>query len=131
MKTLIVEDDYISRQLQEQYLNQYGPCHTAENGIDALDAIKEGLEWDQPYDLICMDIMMPELDGQNALREIRAFEESKGISSTRGVKVIMTTALNEIASVKEAYLSLCDGYLVKPIRKERLFEEIRKLQLIM
>ena len=130
MKTLIVDDDFFSSQLLEEYLSQYGPCHRADNGKDALEEMKEGFEWDQPYDLICLDIMMPKMDGQDALRQIRAFEESKGVSSTKGVKVIMITALNELASVKEAYLSLCDGYLVKPIKKESLLDELRKMKLI-
>ena len=119
----------LSRQLLEVYLNDYGICHTAENGKEAVEAIKESYTWGQPYQLICMDILMPEMNGHDALRQIRAFEESKGITSTNGVKIIMTTALNEIASVKKAYLSLCDGYLVKPIRKQKLDTELRKLNL--
>lgn len=130
MKTLIVEDDYLSAQLLQQYLSNFGPCSAAANGHEAVEATKDGLEAGQPYDLICMDIMMPEMDGQDALRQIREYEQARGITSTKGVKIIMTTALNELASVKKAYFELCDSYLVKPIEKANLEKELRRLKLI-
>jgi len=129
MKTLIVEDDFTSRLLLQELLKSYGPCHIAVNGKEAVEATAAALE-DEPYDLICLDIMMPEMDGQEALRRIREQEEARDTLSSNGAKIVMTTALDDIKNVSAAYQSLCDGYLTKPIQKAKLLEELRKLELI-
>ncbi|MEA3396674.1 MAG: response regulator [Chloroflexota bacterium] len=130
MKTLIVEDDFTSRLLLQELLKSYGPCHIATNGSEAVEAARRALEADEPYHLVCMDIMMPEMDGQEALRQIRQQEEAQGILSTEGAKIVMTTALGDMKNVGEAYQSLCDAYLTKPIQKAKLLEELRNLKLI-
>ena len=130
MKTLIVDDEFVGRLLIQELLKKYGPCHIAVNGREALEAVHMALDEDEPYDLICLDIMMPEMDGQEALKEIRALEASRGIHFPRWAKIVMTTALTDSASVLSAMREQCDGFLVKPIRKEKLFEALRKMGLI-
>ena len=130
MKTLIVEDDFTSRFLLLEFLKDFGPVHVAVTGIEAVDAVKTALDNKKPYNLICLDIMMPEMDGQEALKQIRLYEEKAGIFSTDGAKIVMTTALSDMKSIKEAFQNLCDGYLVKPIEKEKLIEEIKRMDLI-
>jgi two-component system chemotaxis response regulator CheY len=130
MKTLIVEDDYTSRLLLQEYLKDYGPSHTAVNGVEAVDAVSIALENADPYDLICLDIMMPEMDGHSALRELRMLEEIRDIAPSRRTKIIMTTALASMKNVMEAYNDMCDGYLVKPIDKGIFLKELRDLGLI-
>ena len=120
MKTLIVEDDFTSRLLLQELLKGYGPSHVAVNGKEAVEATRLALEAGEPYDLICLDIMMPEMDGQQALRNIRAQEEARGIISSNGAKIVMTTALGDLKNVSAAYSGLCDGYLTKPIQKAKL-----------
>jgi two-component system chemotaxis response regulator CheY len=130
MKTLIVEDDFTSRLLLQEILRPYGPSHVAVNGREAVEAVRLALEANEPYDLICLDIMMPEMDGQAALKDIRAQEEARGILLSKGAKIMMTTALGDIRNVSAAFNSLCDGYLTKPIQKAKLLEELRTLKLI-
>ena len=130
MKTLIVEDDFTSRLLLQEILKYHGPLHIAVNGKEAVTAVAAALESGTPYDLVCLDIMMPEMDGQEALRQIRALEEAKGILSSKGAKIVMTTALSEPKEVIAAFSSLCDAYVVKPIDKAKLLDELRKLKLI-
>jgi two-component system, chemotaxis family, chemotaxis protein CheY len=130
MKTLIVEDDFTSRLLLQELLKSYGPSHIAVNGEEAVEAVNAALEAGEHYDLICLDIMMPKMDGQVALRIFRDQEEARGIRSSEGAKIVMTTALSDIQSVMEAYRNLCDGYLTKPIEKAKLLEELRNLKLI-
>ena len=130
MKTLIVEDDFTCRLLLQEMLKEYGPVHVAVNGKEALDAIRSGLDSQEPYDLVCMDIMMPEMDGQQAVSAIRSTEESRGIIYTDGTKIVMVTALGDMKNVSGAYGRLCDSYLVKPIDKKALLVELRKLKLI-
>ena len=78
MRTLIVEDDFTSRLLLQSLLAQYGECHIAVNGREAVEAFRSARESGQVYNLICMDIMMPEMDGQTAVNNIRALEEAGG-----------------------------------------------------
>lgn len=130
MKTLIVEDDFTSRLLLQRLLLQWGQTHIAVNGREAVEAVRAAWEGGEPYDLICLDIMMPEMDGQTALKEIRKFEEERGILSTQGVKIVMTTALGNMGNVKDAFHNLCDGYMVKPIDKEKLLKNLQTLELV-
>ena len=130
MKTLIVEDDFTSRMLMQKFLQSYGETHVAVNGQEAVGAVSLALGAGEPYDLICLDIMMPEMDGQEAVRKIREQEGLRGIAPSDGVKIVMTTALDDMKNVFTAYNGLCDAYLTKPIFKEDLLSELRKLKLI-
>ena len=130
MKTLIVEDDFTSRLLLQEFLKGYGSSHVAVNGKEAVEAVRLALEAAEPYQLICLDIMMPEMDGQTALEQIRALEKARGIWSTQGAKIVMTTALNRLKDVNAAFGGLCDAYLVKPIDKTKLLETLRQMSLI-
>jgi len=130
MKTLIVEDDFTSRLLLQTFLARYGECHIAVNGREAVDAFRVAQGSNQKYNLICMDIMMPEMDGQAALKQIRALEEGAGVLPHAGVKIIMTTAVSDTKSVFDAYRGLCDGYLFKPIDTAKLIEYAKSFGLI-
>ena len=130
MRTLIVEDDFTSRLLLQTILAKYGECHIAINGKEAVDAFRLSKQNRNSYDLICMDIMMPEMDGQAALREIRDIEELEGTLSTSGVKIIMVTALDEVKDVVMSFKSLCDGYLFKPVDSAKLRQHLKTLALI-
>jgi two-component system chemotaxis response regulator CheY len=129
MKTLIAEDDPTSHLLLKEILKPFGPSQSAGNGREAVEALRAALESGEPFDLVCLDIMMPEMDGQQALQEIRALEEAQGVLGSSGAKIIMTTALDDPKNVVAAFSGLADAYLVKPIDKARLLEELRKLKL--
>jgi two-component system chemotaxis response regulator CheY len=130
MRTLIVEDDFTSRLLLQSFLSQYGECHIAVNGREAISAFRVAQESGKHYDLICMDIMMPEMDGQSAVKEIRAIEEAGGTFSTHGAKIIMTTALDDVKNVMQSFAALCDAYVFKPIDTGKLLGHIKDLHLV-
>ncbi len=130
MRTLIVEDDFSSRLLLQTFLSRYGECHVAINGNEALQAFRLACRGKEKYDLICMDIMMPEMDGQTAVRRIRELEVSEGILSSVGVKIIMTTALDDVKNVMESFGSLCDAYVFKPVDTVLLLGHLQKLALV-
>ncbi|PKN17418.1 MAG: response regulator [Deltaproteobacteria bacterium HGW-Deltaproteobacteria-6] len=130
MKILIAEDDFTSRLLLQKILSAYGECHIAVNGKEAMDAFGRALTEGSPYHLICLDIMMPEMDGMEVLKTIRAMEEENGVNSSTGVKIIMTTALGDPRNVVGAFKSLCDAYLVKPVNKSKLLDYLRSFGLI-
>jgi len=130
MRTLIVEDDFTSRLLLQSILSRYGDCHIAVNGREAVEAHRAACRRGTRYDLVCMDIMMPGMDGQAAVREIRALEEEGGTLSSAGVKIIMITALDDVKSVVESFRLLCDAYLFKPVDSAKLLALLREFHLI-
>ena len=130
MKILIVDDDFTSRNLLQETLKAYGPTYIAVSGKEAVVAVRAAMAAGEPYSLICMDIMMPEMDGQEAVKQIRVLEEAEGIISSKGAKIIMTTALGDLKNVFASFNSLCDGYVVKPLDRTKLLDELRKLELI-
>ena len=130
MKSLIIEDDFSSRILLQELLAPYGQCHTAVNGGEAVSAFRMALDTGQPYGLVCLDIMMDGMDGHAALKEMRALEELKGINSTHGAKIIMTTGLGDVKNIAAAYHALCDGYLVKPVDKGKLLGLLDELKVL-
>lgn len=130
MRTLVVEDDFTSRLLMQTYLARFGECHVAINGREAVEAFRMSKQNGNPYDLICMDIMMPEMDGQTALTEIRAIEEAGGTLSTSGVKIIMVTALDEVKDVMRSFKGLCDAYVFKPVETAKLLDHLKSMALV-
>ena len=94
-----------------------------------MEAFRAALERGQRYDLICMDIMMPEMDGREAVRQVRAIEQAKGVTSTFGAKIIMTTAVDDIKEVSRCFEELCDAYLVKPIDLGKLLTCMKSYRL--
>jgi len=131
MKTLIVEDDFLSRSLLSTLLAEYGVSHVAVNGQEALIAVERGFAENDPYNLICLDIMMPVMDGQQTLQEIRKMEERHGIGGVHATKVIMVTAADDSKNILKAFRQgQCEAYLTKPLDREKLITHIRDLDLI-
>ena len=130
MRILIVEDDLTSRRFLQKFLSQYGECDIVVDGMEALDAFLYALKEDSPYHLICLDIMMPKIDGLKVLKTIRELEKQKGILPEEKVKVIMTTALDSSDMVQKEFELGCEGFASKPLDTEKLVEVMKKLKLI-
>lgn len=130
MRILIVEDDLASRKFMSKFLSAYGECDITIDGMEALEAFMMAWDDGKPYDLICLDIMMPTLDGEKTLKMIRDIEKQKGIEDSNRVKIIMTTALNDTDRVFNAFETGCEAYASKPINTDKLVEVIKKLGLI-
>ena len=130
MKILLAEDDFATRKFMVNFLSKYGECDATVDGMEAVDAFMMALEDDEPYDLVCLDIMMPVMDGYQALMGIRNLEKQKNIPKEQEVKVIMTTALNEERNVKKAFEMGCTVYSGKPIDLQKFEMILKKLELI-
>lgn len=127
MRILIAEDDPASARYLKGLLSRLGECDVAMDGQEAVDAFELALDENRPFDLLCLDIMMPRLDGQEALERIRSVESARGIKPAREVKVIMTTALGDVRTVMSAYKQGATAYVTKPIDSQKLLETIRTL----
>lgn len=127
MKILVAEDDATSAKILVKMLSGYGKADIAVDGVEAMESFKDALQTGDPYDLVCLDIMMPRMDGQEVLTRIREHEEKRGITGFRGVKIIMTTALDDFNDIMRSFRGQCEGYLIKPIQKGKLAGELDKL----
>lgn len=130
MKILIAEDDLAGRKFLFKFLSKYGECDLVVDGLEALDAFLISLKENQPYDLMCLDIMMPKVDGVKVLKAIKDFETQKGILPDKRSKIIMTTVLAETQLVQEAFEIGCHAYITKPIDIGKLKEILEDLDLV-
>ena len=80
MKILIAEDDMASRKFISKFLSKFGEVEAAENGMEVVDLFAKRMKEGIRYDFICLDIMMPKVDGYKALTVIRDIERKNGIS---------------------------------------------------
>ena len=130
MKILLAEDDYVTRKFMTGFLSKYGECDVTVDGMEAVDAFMMALEDEEPYDLVCLDIMMPVMDGYQALMGIRNLEKERNIPPEKQAKVIMATALNDEKNVKMAFELGCTVYSGKPIDQEKFEQVLKKFELI-
>jgi two-component system, chemotaxis family, chemotaxis protein CheY len=130
MKCLIVDDDEFNRDYVAALLGNETECEYAGNGRDAVERFSGALEGNAPFDLILLDIMMPEMDGHEAARSIRSIEKERGLHGGERVKIVMLTALNSPQDAMESFCTAQSAaYLVKPVSKEKLAGIISKLGL--
>ena len=120
MKTLVVDDELTTRILLQGILSGYGEVDSCVDGSEAVLAYRKAVAGGSPYDLICMDILMPNMNGLDALKLMRREEEIHIGSGTPTAKVIITTASNDDETIKQAFRELCGAYIVKPIDAEEL-----------
>ncbi|MDE5966743.1 MAG: response regulator [Lachnospiraceae bacterium] len=129
MKILIAEDDLANIKFLSKLLGRHGDVTVAEDGIKAVDIFVSALNDGVPYDLVCMDIMMPKLDGYKALQNIRDAELKAGLRKYERSKVIMTSALDE-AAASEKVCQDYDAYMCKPIDIHDFERIIRNIGLL-
>jgi len=130
MKALVVEDDFTSSKILQRLLVTNFETDIAVDGVEAMTAFESAHEHNVCYDVIFLDIMMPKKDGHQVLKDIREFEKVNDIDSNNAAKIIMTTALDDSKNVLSAFKSGCEGYIVKPYNKQKIFEKLEELGLI-
>ena len=132
MKALIVEDEFMARNLLNAMLMEYGPCNIAINFQEVMTAITLAYDMDKPYDLICLDIFLESgPNGLEILNAIRQVEVTRHIYGHDRVKIIMTTANNDPKDILNAFSrGECDAYMVKPIVPGGLADQLKKLGML-
>ncbi|MHB8898680.1 MAG: response regulator [Thermoguttaceae bacterium] len=130
VRCLIVDDDRVCRELLRDMLQPVAECDFAYDGSEAVDVVRLAIEDGTPYELICLDIMMPCMDGHQTLSAIRTIEGDRGIRCQDGVKVIMTTALRDSKHCIQSFREGCECYVTKPVNRDELFEKLRYLNLL-
>ena len=124
MRVLVADDDAIARMIVSSALQGEAEVVVAKDGAQALSMFSEGAAQSSPFDLVILDISMPEVDGLDALAAIRVKEAELGVFGSRGVRAIILTANSETHNLYDANALDCDSYLLKPIDVAKLRREV-------
>ena len=128
MRILIVDDDPVSLAKLSVLLKKYGACDTAFSGQEAIEKFKKAQEDYLPYELISLDIKMPDMTGQDVLGYIHKWELDNKITDIgERAKIIMVTAMDDVENLIASFKKGCDGYLTKPFNAEKLHETLSKI----
>lgn len=127
IRILILEDDPTSGTLLTNFLTPHGNCDLVTDGKRAVEFFQKAIRAHARYNLVLVDIMVPETLGHDVVRLIREVERKEGIPYENKAKVIVTSALSDPENIIEAFKANCDSYLIKPIRKAKLINEIKTL----
>jgi len=132
MRALIVDDDVHASKLLLKHLKKIAKFDVdiASSGQQAVEMMKISFREDYPFNLICLDIMMPGLDGHQTLTEIRKIEYAKMLSPEEGAKVMMISSLEDERNILKSFMELCDAYLIKPVTQKELFNKLQELNLL-
>jgi two-component system, chemotaxis family, chemotaxis protein CheY len=120
IRALIVDDSSVMRKIVERALRQAGlelkEVHEAGSGIEGLDVLRS-----RSVDLVLSDINMPQMDGLEFLRQIRAQDLAAG------VPVVMITTESSEEHVKQAIQAGAKGYIRKPFTSDQVKERVLPL----
>lgn len=130
MNVLIVDDFVLNRELLAQLFPPNTKCDLVESGKNALAVIGHVLQTPINYDLICLDLVMPEMDGFDVLEKIRLLEEQFKSSLIKKSKILVVTSKKDSKTVSKAIQLGCDGYLSKPFNRRSLMMHLERLRLI-
>jgi len=118
VRVLLAEDNEVNRMVGVRMLQTLG-CHV-ETATDGAEAVQKALEGD--YDLILMDVQMPNMDGYEATHQIREVERATGEH-----RLIIAMTAHSLEDDRRACLEVgMDDYLSKPVKRERLAEMLAK-----
>jgi len=129
LRSLVVDDARVTQLILERILNAYGTCNVARNGTEAMQVFSEAFEAGRGHDLVCLDMGLPDFGGLELLTKIRAYEEQHGRPEMDRARVIAITASSDAATIR-AFTQMGDGYILKPINRDRLIRDIVNLGLI-
>ncbi|MBN2841917.1 MAG: response regulator [Sedimentisphaerales bacterium] len=131
-RILIVDDNYTSRSQIKALFGQYGDCDTAPDGEIAYQLFLAAHKENIPYDIITMDIDMPNVKGDQIVNKMRKWEQENAVYKSGAGKeaaIIMVTALSMKDNIMSSFKSGCEAYIVKPITKDKVSKIIDEIKL--
>jgi CheY-like chemotaxis protein len=126
MKILIIDDEIAALTKMKALLSTYGECSMATNSNQAIQLCTKALEAQTPFNLITIDINLASESGLDILETLNNLEQQAKIPQS---KKIMVTASGTKENLLKAYVKGCDGFWVKPIKRDMLEEKMIALGL--
>jgi two-component system chemotaxis response regulator CheY len=127
MRILVVDDESVSRKVLRKALEAFGQCEEAEDGREATAAFKQAWEESSPFDLLMLDVSMPDMDGREVLHQIRNLEKDMKVPNRGQTKIVMVTSHSEEDTVLTCLRAGCNDFIVKPFDQGVLFEKLARL----
>ena len=124
MKMLVVDDELVSRKKLQKILSNLGECGAAECGKAAITAFEKALKEKDPFDLVTLDIVMPEMDGTEVLVELRELEKEARVPEKEKAVIMMVTSHGDKDNIVTSLSAGCDDYIVKPFDKGTIFNKL-------
>ena len=125
MKILIVDDDHVVRKKLSTIMETFGNCESVETGKAAVEAFRQAWENWAPFDLITLDISMPDMDGTEVLYEIRDIETKKNVPDDKKAKVFVVSSHSDKDTVITSIQAGCDDYIKKPFKRDFILQKIK------
>ncbi len=130
MRTLIVEDNLVNREFLMAVLEERAQCVAVETAEEALELVDKAWEQGEPFDLVFMDVLLPGMDGLQALERIRTKENILGLDDAGRIKVIVTTALDDdLDTAQPLFDGAHSSYVAKPLTIDKISRELKNFGL--
>ncbi len=130
IKALIVEDVLLIQRMLQKLTAEYTESQAVMNGKDAVELFTSEYFNGGPFDLIFLDIFVPEMNGVEVLESIRAFEKELKMKDHEKVKIIMVTSMSNSNMIEKTRKLGCNGYITKPFSIDQIVDELKRLGLI-
>ncbi len=131
MKVLVVDDEVVSRKKMVKILGKFGECEEAENGKQAIEKFSvNAVDGTTPFDVITLDISMPDMSGLDVLKRIRKIETEKSIEKEDQVKILMVTSKSEKETVRSSIEGGCNDYVIKPFNNQSIEIKLERVGLL-
>ena len=131
LSILIVDDSPAIRFHLRTLLRPYGNCDEAENGQDAVRKFSAAAAAGRSYNLILMDLMMPEMDGFTAIQQINALQDELNLPPEQRPNIAILSCKDDPQSLMRAHFDVgVEHYLTKPFTKQTLIETLENLGLL-
>ncbi len=127
MRILVVDDEQVSRNVLRKAMESFGPCEEAEGGREATAAFDRAWEESSPFDLLLVDLSMPDMDGREVIQQIRSREESMEVPAAAQAKIVVVTSHSEKDTVLSCLRAGCDDFIVKPFERDVLSAKLAEL----
>ena len=127
MKSLVVDDELVSRKKMESILATFGDCTAVASGKTAILTFSKAWHAKTPFELMTLDVSMPDLDGKEVLFRIREIENESKLALDKRMKIIMVTSRSDNETVISCLQAGCNDYIVKPFDLETMRKKLIKI----
>lgn len=127
MRSLVVDDELVSRKKMQRIMDSFGECRAVDNGMAAINAVISSWKDNEPFEVITLDISMPDMTGIEVLGKIRLLEKKRSDPKQARLRIIMVTSHSDKENVVNALKAGCDDYVAKPFDKKIMAGKLKKL----
>lgn len=123
MRILVIEDEFAAMKKMQVMLSPYGKCDAAATGLQAQELYAEALKEGSPYDLMTIDIELPDTSGLDLLKYFASIEEKNDKVKCRKIMVTAHSNTNNVVGAAK----YCDGFITKPVMKTVLIKKLASI----